>query len=1305
LSQIHITKESLAPDTPVLLFDCRLANGVVERWATHSVHVEGESYAGRVLEHGSFELGTNTDEGFDGPSRITVVLANSDAYASQIERSIGFKGSRLTVWFVFIDAETGMQRSNRMVLFKGTGNTPEESDERAVRLQFSNRLSLQRISLPPVRIQRQCPWSFPSTESERAEAVSGRDRGKYSPFFACGYSPDQPGGSGNLDGAVPFTTCKRTRADCERRGMFQRDQDGRLTARFGGVEFVPASSLVRGAGEASSRLSTPLDNVAKYNDVVPMLYGTGWFQPPIVFAKNDGNLTRMEVLLGVGEMAEVLKVVVNGFEVAPGESGADMSGTGWFNVVTLGNRTGGFNLDFTDRAGIPLGDPYGGMAYASVVVPNRVSDGRSLPRIEVLARGITLSEFDSSGNYTGERWSSNPAWVILDCLRRSGWELDEIDLPSFGTSASYCDEELSVERADGVTVPVARAQANVVIRRRQSAAEIVRGILIASGLTLSIAEDGRLRLRPEQRISLQQPYRPAGSNSTMAIADGWPAYEFCDGTYGYSGILRKGDGAPSFRLFSRSTSEAPNRVSVEFQNEWNEYQQDSLSVVDVEDATLIGHEVTASLGAIGLPNPVQAAACARRFLAKSLFGNLYVEFETSLRGIGIWPNDLISVTYAREGLDRQLFRVLKVVPGPNFESAWIVAQVHDDDWYIDGATRDEMARRELSAEVGIPRPIGGRVLDEAGEPMFEIEEAVSTAADGQQLVELTVRFEPPPMTGISQAATPRISFSPQVENGLGALQQGGSLFYAVTAKDEFGIESGLSFVARADMRSAVDAGVRLTGLAFDSRAVGMAVYRGGSSQRLRRISNSGVPASEFFDSGLPEVGGPPPDASYDHARFYWRRELAVAVSATEWSSSIIGSQNLALNTDEFAGARLAILRGRGAGQERRIIANDSRSFAVEPAWSVVPDESSVFAVVEANWRFAGSTTSDTIVFEVPNRGGATIEIQGRSANVRGQECAAQDCLISRWTIGGGGNEGDSEKPPAPQFALSTTGRGAADLVGVSFLDLGNTRSVNAGTLTVRYRNELSMTALLTLPAGLDEDGVEVEVSEADTFSPGDWLQCNRELMLVEEKLSATQYRVMRGGAGSEVADHVAGSELELLDARTIVVPFVRGSFGSTASGSYTWPVWLANARIACAELFVTNSVGNSESTQISFTNTADRGLRTLFGGETTIHVNGYLSIQSSAGPAVVIGEARSTRDVFAIVQEAATNGEIVANVNVDGDVWCVLTIASGNSVSNIVPGSSLRALSERSVITLDIVSVPPSGSGSPGRDLTVTIRH
>ena len=73
--------------------------------------------------------------------------------------------------------------------------------------------------------------------------------------------------------------------------------------------------------------------------------------------------------------------------------------------------------------------------------------------------------------------------------------------------------------------------------------------------------------------------------------------------------------------------------------------------------------------ALGLPNYDQAARILQFNLDKSIRGNTYIEFETSVKAFGIRPGDLITVTYQKEGFTRQPFRVLKISPATNYRTA------------------------------------------------------------------------------------------------------------------------------------------------------------------------------------------------------------------------------------------------------------------------------------------------------------------------------------------------------------------------------------------------------------------------------------------------------------------------------------------------------------------------------------------------------------------------------------------------------------------------------------------------------------
>jgi len=1313
VQDLNTLKEQAATQTPLFLFEFKLTSGAVERFSTHRVTIGSDEYHARILGHNAFELKSSLDDGADGASRITLILANADSYCSEIERTVGWKGTQLTVRFLFFDVTEAAPASDSKIVFQGLASDPDEIAETTLKVTFSNRLNLQRATLPEIRIQRRCPWTFPATADQRTEAVDGGGKGVFSPFYRCGYSAGASGGVGNLDSeGKPFTSCDYTRAACEQRGMFDKDASGALTRRFGGVEFVPAAVLVRSYGEKGSHTSPVLDNEARYNDVVPLVYGTAWYQPPIVFARNDGNLTHFEVLLGAGEMQGVVKVLVNDVEIPQGVAGANMTATGWFNVFTFGARNGGFNLDFTDGSGQPVGDPYGSMAAMSVVVPNRISSGQALPRIQVLAQGLKLARFDSAGAAADVEFTNNPAWILLDVLRRSGWMLEELDLASFAAAAAYCDEPVQSTDPHGNAVTIPRYQCNLVIRKRRSAADIVRGIRNGSALMLSYGPDGKLKLRVESSIDVQQSDKPAGSNSTEKLNGGWPAYEFSDASAIFSGISRRPDGSPQFRLFSRSAAETPNRFSVEFQDEFNEYQQDSLSLVDVDDALLTGAEISASLTALGLPNFDQATRIARLQLNKSVLGNTYVEFGTSVRAFGLAPGDLITITYEKEGFDRQLFRITRIAPGPNYRSALITAQIHDDAWYGPGGGQGVAGRRQPSFGLGVPRPLIGETLDADGRPQFGVTETAKQSADGSYSVGLSVAFAAPAKPARTGIGIPLVSLTPTIGTTGGSLHGGQTAYYAVSGLDDQGNEGALSFAVRAEIPPGTDTNaVTLTNLSFSAGTTSFNVYRGATPSQMVRIATQVAIAATYTDQGAPVNSViSPPDENYDHANFYWRFELQPEVEADIFSANTVGNSALNMLANDFRDGTAVITRGRGAGQERTIISNDATTLTVSPKWDIIPDATSQFAVAEASWRFGALTTQGPAEFDVPNRPNATVQITGRAANVHDQECAPELSPVTRYRIVGADTGAiDQDVPPMPQFGLIPVGQGSVELAGVGFTDLTNTRSISAGTFTLWYWDELNGAAPAPIAADITADDVTITLS-GGAPQVGDLLQIEKEIVAVTAVEADGACAIERAANGTTAAGHAATTLAYTLSRRVYVVPFLRDFFGSPASGSYSYPIFLPDVRIAAAELFVTNSQGNSPVRRKAFTAVDDNGIRTLSGGQFSIQLDGTLAIQDDAAPAIVIDATHVVRDIFAIVREAPTGGNIRLRLKQSGAVYCELTIPEGQTISNSVDGFGLPPLKAENQLTLDIVEVPQSETSSaggdvyPGADLTVTVR-
>ena len=154
--------------------------------------------------------------------------------------------------------------------------------------------------------------------------------------------------------------------------------------------------------------------------------------------------------------------------------------------------------------------------------------------------------------------------MLLDVLRRSGWLDSELDLASFAKAATYSAEAISSTDLHGNSIAIPRYQCNLVVQKRRSAAELVRGIRSGAGLLLTYGNGGLLQIRAEATLAIQQASKPAGSNATTTLAGGWPAYEFSDASAAYSGILRRPNGTPSWRLRSRSAAESQTGTASNF---------------------------------------------------------------------------------------------------------------------------------------------------------------------------------------------------------------------------------------------------------------------------------------------------------------------------------------------------------------------------------------------------------------------------------------------------------------------------------------------------------------------------------------------------------------------------------------------------------------------------------------------------------------------------------------------------------------------------------------------------------------------
>src|SRR5262249_51273580 len=171
-----------------------------------------------------------------------------------------------------------------------------------------------------------------------------------------------------------------------------------------------------------------------------------------------------------------------------------------------------------------------------------------------------------------------------------------------------------------------------------------------------------------------------------------------------------------------------------------------------------------------------------------------------------------------------------------------------------------------------------------------------------------------------------------------------------------------------------------------------------------------------------------------------------------------------------------------------------------------------------------------------------------------------------------------------------------------------------------------------------------------------------------------QYQVTRAMHGTSAAAHASETIVYPLKTKVVIAPFVPHFFGTLASGAWSMPIPLPDARVTSAELFVTNSNGNSPIGVVAVTSTLHAGLRTLSGGQYSIEVEGFLAVENAAAPDLVIEAKHTVRDVYAVVRQAPSESPVQIRLNQNGNVYCALTIPAGALISNSQDGTLLPPL-------------------------------
>jgi hypothetical protein len=474
------------------------------------------------------------------------------------------------------------------------------------------------------------------------------------------------------------------------------------------------------------------------------------------------------------------------------------------------------------------------------------------------------------------------------------------------------------------------------------------------------------------------------------------------------------------------------------------------------------------------------------------------------------------------------------------------------------------------------------------------------------------------------------------------------------------------------------------------------------AKQLVRIASNMPAGASFTDTGLPLLSVLPPDPQFDHVNLYWRWEWLPETPATIHSSSIVGNSILRLTPDQYVGGTVRITRGTGAGQEKLVAANDTETITVSQPWSVTPDATSAFVVSESAWRFGARGNSSPIPVTLAERLGTGVQLSARAANASNDEAAYELSPVTRWTIGqSGALLADSDVPPAPLFGVqvSPSRGGVLELGAVAFQNLTNTRSVIAGTHRFHYHDEIN---------GLPPVAVLAAVGPADTairfgtpVDSGKFIQFGREILLAGDTSAAGLTTVQRGLHQTSASEYQVGTLGYVLKEKVAIVPFIRNFFGAGASGEWKSSLELPGARVASAEMYMTNAVGNGPAAVNQYTSTNDFGLRTLGGGQYSFQINGYLAIQTGAAPNIIVDADRAVRDIYAILRTPAAGAGVTLQINLNGVQYATIQFDPAATVSGVVDGFGLPALRLGDELSLDVNGV---GTVNPGSDLNLVMR-
>lgn len=466
---------------------------------------------------------------------------------------------------------------------------------------------------------------------------------------------------------VLYGNCGQDVASCQARGMYTTDTSGRNTFRNRSVNFVPTNVNYH------SHPTSTNPNQAKYNQAIPLVYGTTMVPCLILFLQSSSSVTYGELLVCAGPISSLSQLIV-GNVIVPYQSPSaytfknDATGHWTYRNGVLGNY---FPDPYFNGPGVstqgatPDTDILSQMAVIMLQVPNQFGDDSSM-QAYAMVNGLWVQAYDQNGNASGTPSSSmNPAWILLDLLQRMGWQPSEINFPSFYAFSVYANQFIDIALTSATTTPSPRFTISPTVMQQGSAADALRGVLKACRGLLSFDQNGLLRIDCENRITdteFQSPIAPGtqwaevedgagitigsvltvGNGATQetvtvlnvqldntgyffqfqavfahAHNGGEPIVAAYSYSFGPSSICQDSKGSPDLKRSSLKASDTPNQYLQAFIDSMRGYVSDSVTLSNAFEVNQFGATVVGNVGANGLQTVDAAVRLAQLDLYKA----------------------------------------------------------------------------------------------------------------------------------------------------------------------------------------------------------------------------------------------------------------------------------------------------------------------------------------------------------------------------------------------------------------------------------------------------------------------------------------------------------------------------------------------------------------------------------------------------------------------------------------------------------------------------------------------------------------